>query len=315
MFESFRIALTAILPLTTIIFLGVYAKSKGYVSDKSLTEFNKIVFTFCLSLNLFQNVSGCDLSEAINPVAIVYAIAFIIISIIVAMFLLSKTSLPKKQQGVIAQAVFRSNFVILGLPIVESLFGADNVGATSIMIAAIVPVLNISAVLVLQYYSDAKGDIKTSIINILKNPLIIGALCGLVFLLTGIKVPKIVDECIHMVTKMTTPLALFILGGTFKFQAIKGNLKKIITADLIRLVVVPLIGLTGAIILGIRGVELATLMILFGGPVAVASYPMAVQMGLDGDLAAQLVLTSTILVLFTLFCFIVGLSSFGFLGV
>ena len=54
-------------------------------------------------------------------------------------------------------------------------------------------------------------------------------------------------------------------------------------------------------------------MILFAAPVAVSSYPMAVAMGADGDLAAQLVAYTTILCLPTIFLWTLLLNSMGWM--
>ena len=78
-----------------------------------------------------------------------------------------------------------------------------------------------------------------------------------------------------------------------------------------KLILVPMVGITGAVLLGYTKVELASMLVLFGGPIAVSSYPMAQEMGMDGDLAAQAVLTSTVMVLFTLFVYITILNSMG----
>ncbi len=82
---------------------------------------------------------------------------------------------------------------------------------------------------------------------------------------------------------------------------------------LIRLVLLPLIMVPLAWLIGLRGVELFLILVIFGTPVATSSYPMAVNMGGDGPLAGQLVFVSTVASLFTLFAFIFAMSSLGLL--
>ena len=55
------------------------------------------------------------------------------------------------------------------------------------------------------------------------------------------------------------------------------------------------------------------LLMIFATPVAVSSYPMAVNMNGDGPLAGQMVFVSTIASLFTIFGFIFTLSRMGLL--
>ena len=66
-------------------------------------------------------------------------------------------------------------------------------------------------------------------------------------------------------------------------------------------------------LIGLRGVELFQILMIFGTPVATASYPMAENMGGDGVLAGQLVFVSTAASLLTLFIFIFTMSRLGLL--
>ena len=68
-----------------------------------------------------------------------------------------------------------------------------------------------------------------------------------------------------------------------------------------------------AALFGFRGVPLISLLILFGGPVAVSSYSLAVQMDADSELAAELVVTTSLAVLFSFILFITVLGNLGFI--
>ena len=65
--------------------------------------------------------------------------------------------------------------------------------------------------------------------------------------------------------------------------------------------------------IGLRGVELFLILMIYGTPVATASYPMAQNMGGDGQLAGQLVFVSTVASLGTTFLFIFTMSQLGLL--
>ena len=103
------------------------------------------------------------------------------------------------------------------------------------------------------------------------------------------------------------------MGATFNFQAINDSFKQLTFTVVSKLILVPIIGIGGAILLGFSGENLIPLIIFFGGPVAVSSYPMAQNMGGDGDLANQAVVFTTILSLFTLIIFITIAANLGIL--
>ena len=65
------------------------------------------------------------------------------------------------------------------------------------------------------------------------------------------------------------------------------------------------------IALGLRGVALACTYIAFGAPTAVSSYPMAQQMGGDGELAAETVAISSAFCILTTFLFVFAMKSMG----
>ena len=311
--QSLFIAARAVIPVTLIMILGAFTRKLGTISEKSFKDFNWVVFHYCLPISLFMNIVNADLSTLSNVSLIIFAIASILIIIGVSMLVTRNSSLPDEKLGVIIQGLFRTNFAILGVPIVEGIYGAGNAAVASVMIAFVLPVFNITAVLLLQKYSGKQADLKKTLMNVLKNPLIIGALIGFVFKILRLPLPELAVSTIQTFNKMTTPLSLFVLGGCFNYTSLADNKKLLGIYTLLKMIVVPMIVLTAAVMIGYRGAELVTLLVLFGGPAAISSYTMAVQMGLDGDLASQCVIISTITVVVTMFLFITGFSALGLL--
>ena len=105
--------------------------------------------------------------------------------------------------------------------------------------------------------------------------------------------------------------ALFVLGSTLHFSSIRKNLKYLVSALGLKLVLIPSIIMVLAVNLRFRPVECFVLFAMFATPVAAASYPMAQNMGGDGELAGELVVTSTVVSVFTIFFWIYFLKSIG----
>ena len=80
---------------------------------------------------------------------------------------------------------------------------------------------------------------------------------------------------------------------------------------LILLALFPLIAVSIAAMLGMRGVELACMLLAFGSPTAVNSAVMAQQMGSDGDLATEAVVFTTAFSALTMFLFVFALKTLG----
>lgn len=149
--------------------------------------------------------------------------------------------------------------------------------------------------------------------GIVTNPLIIASILGIIVLISGIKLPVFAEKSVGDVAKIATPLALILLGASVNLRSVKGNLKQLIIAVSGKLIIIPLAGITIATLLGMRGGDIALLVSALASPTAVSSYPMALQMESDGELAAQIVAFSTTLCIVTVFLWVFVLKQINIL--
>ena len=242
-------------------------------------------------------------------------ISFTIIGIlsiyILGYFVVLGVTRDNSKRGVMLQGFFRSNYAILGIPVIEYICRGRQSGLSSLMVAVVVPLFNVLAVVCLERFRNGKPGIGKLLRGIITNPLIIGCLLGLICYLSGIKLPAIVEKAVSDVAKIASPLAIIVLGASFSFSSLRGCARELIITVLARLVIVPAVAVSFAVLMGFSGEALACILIAFGAPVAVSSFSMAQQMGGDENLAAQVVVVSSVLCLVTLFGFIFGLSAIG----
>ena len=307
------ISFNVVVPLFLNILLGYILKITKLWDEHTLKVMNKAVFKSFLPILLFYNVYKTDLNGAINAKLMIFAPAAIFTACILATIVIMFIEKENKRRGVLIQSIFRSNFVLFGLPVVISLFGDESAGITSMLIAVIVPMFNFLAVIVLEIFRGGKINIKKIVQGIITNPLILSSMAGLVLLFLGIKLPHFLEMSINDISKIATPLALIILGGSFEFSGISNNIKQIFIGVFGKLVVVPLIFVPIAISLGFRQIELATLMIMLTAPTAVSSFTMAEQMDADGELAGQLVVFTSAISVFTIFIWIFVVKQLGYI--
>ena len=202
-------------------------------------------------------------------------------------------------------------FGLFAIPLTESVFGSEGVALASMMIAVVVPIYNVVAVVVLEYFRGGVPKIGQLAKNVLSNPMIMGAIVGFVFFGLHIYLPACVEKPVKAFSDLSTSLALFVLGSTLHFSSIRKNLKYLVSALGLKLVLIPSIIMVLAVKLQFRPVECFVLFAMFATPVAAASYPMAQNMGGDGELAGELVVTSTVVSVFTIFLWIYFLKSIG----
>lgn len=312
--NSFIIAMDAIFPICLLIILGYFLKSIGLLSKITLKEMNQVVFKILIPINLMENIIETNIDSVFDLKLVIFSIVILLLIILVSMFLVPLISKDRKRQGVIVQALYRTNYVLLAIPICESLCGKEYIGVTALLVSIIVPIINLLAVLVLQYYGNKGSSFKSTLISLIKNPMIIASLIGIGIQFFHIPIGGFIGSTIGKISSSATPIALIILGGTFELANMKQNIREVLIVVLGKLVIIPIILLPIAVcVFDFTGISLASVLVLVAGPVAVSSFPMAEAMGLDGKLAGEIVFSSTLMCLFTLFVWITIISYLGLL--
>lgn len=332
-------AINAVLPIILLIFLGYLLRQKGFLSENFLAVSNKLVFKLMLPAMLFINIYNLDSLADIQWDITLYALAAILVIFCLSLVTSVLTTPVPQRRGVILQCCFRSNFVIIGLPLAGALGGAEAESVAAVLSAASIPLFNVLAVISLSVFVGKKESFGESVKHILKgiltNPLIIAvalavACLGVRWAQTAFFSAEVFRldrelafffDAIVTLKNGATPLALMVLGGQFVFSAVKALKKEILVATLWRVVLSPLIGVGGAILLTHLGVLHCTqahypaLVALFGSPVAVSSAIMAKGMGNDEQLATQLVVWTTIASGVTVFLIVCVLMATGYIPV
>ena len=330
-------AVNAVAPVVLLILLGYLLRQSGFLSGDFVKTGNRLVFNVCLPCMLFINVYNIESFAAINWPFVLYCAAVILL--IFALGFVTAVLLTKRpeRRGVIWQCSFRSNFAIIGLSLAGALGGDEAEAVAAIVSSFAVPLLNIISVVSLSVFAKEgeKSDFRKILKNIAKNPLIISVVLGLLCLCIrelqvaklGAAVFTLKEQCKFLYTavnnlkSVASPFALLVLGGQFTFSAVKGLLKEIAAGTLWRILLAPLIGIGGAVLLGGMGVlscganEYPALIAMFGSPAAVSSAVMASSMGADEQLATQLVVWTSLFSVITVFAEVCILMAAGLLPV
>lgn len=309
--QALSIAFHAIVPLFLIIAVGYTVKRLGWIGQEDVRRFNKVTFYTFMPVMLFYNIYTSDFSQAVRLpyVLLVVGAALGMIAISIGITLLVEKT--PQRRGVMIQAAFRSNFVLLGLPIAMELLPGGNFGVTALMIAIVVPIYNIVSVVVLEFFRGGKPNVKEVLLAVLKNPLLIGSAAGLLVQALHIVLPEVLVSFAGKMNSAATPLLLVLLGASFEGRELAGYKKELLVCVGLRLVVFPGVILTLAMLLGLRDIEFVTLLAMCAAPTAVNSFNMAQQLGGDSHLAGSAVVVSTALSFFTLFFWITLFKHLG----
>ena len=316
MMDSFLFAVNAVLPNILIVIIGYVAKRIGLVNEDLAKAMNKLVFRLLLPCMLFLNVYKIDNLASMDFGYIWYAIGVTFLMFLVAIPAVMTITKSEDQRGALAQAVFRSNYALIGIPLATSLFGSEGGTVATLLSAFSVPLFNILAVICLTVFGNGgKIDLKKILLGIVKNPLIIsialGCVCiGIRAVLQHYNIPfrlsnvEPIYKTLSQLSATATPIALLVLGAQFELSAVPALKKQIIFGVAAKTVIVPTVALVIAYFMGcFSGAHFAAFVALFATPVAVSSVPMAQEMGADAKLAGQLVVWTTVASAFTIFLF------------
>ena len=332
-------SVNAVLPIVLLIALGYILRRIGLFHSAFLKTGKDLVFKVLLPCSLFVNIYNIEGFGAIRWDIVIYCVTIILLMYGIGFAVGSLSTRDPLQKGVIWQAAFRSNFAIIGLPLATALGGDEGAAMAAIISAFAIPMFNLCTVSALSYYTGGNGSkrsVGSFLLDVLKNPLTVGVLMGLVALaIRGLQTlafggvvfslkndTPFLFKVLDNLKSATTPLALLVLGGQCEFSATKGIFKQLAIGTACRIILAPVIAIVGAVLLNTYtnwlpcgNGEYAALIALFGSPVAVSSAIVAASMGNDEQLASQMVVWTSVGSVISIFVIVCIMMAAGLLAI
>lgn len=318
--NNFIYSINVTMPIFLVMVIGWMLKQRGMLDEHFVSVTNKFNFQVTLPFMVFRDLSAVDIKAVFD---FKYVMFCALVTTVCFFVIWGGAKLLLKDQtmtGAFVQASFRSSAAVMGLAFIENIYGSSAMGP--LMIIGAVPLYNIFSVIVLTFEAqpddaDAKRDmsrLKQAGINIVKNPIIIAIVLGLIVAYFQIDFPTIVDNTVGYIAKTATPLALIGMGAGFEGRKALAKIKPTIAASLIKLVAQPLVFVPLAVALGFNGEKLIGILVMLAAPATPSCYIMAKSMKNDGVLTASIVVLTTLLAAFTLTGWIFVLKCLQLIG-
>lgn len=311
--DDLLFSLNTVLPLLGMMAIGFAARRLGIIGESAARQINACVFKIFLPLLLCFNIVDTKLGASFDGRTLLYAFVTTLSCFGVLFFVTPRLCHDRASCGVLIQGIARSNYAIFGIPLVSMMYPNADTSIAVIMVAVVVPVFNVLSTIALMVFAGERTHPLRILKGVLLNPLIIATLAGFLLWYFQIPLPTMIETPLRNLGSIATPLALFILGASLDFGKARANGKLLVISVTGRLIGVPLIFLSLAIALGIRDVSLAALIAVYASPTSVSSFPMAQQMGGNGDLAGGQVVFTTVFSILTVFLWVFALRSLGYL--
>lgn len=311
--DDLLFSLNTVFPLLGMMAIGFAARRLGIIGESAARQINACVFKIFLPLLLCFNIVDTKLGASFDGRTLLYAFVTTLSCFGVLFFVTPRLCHDRASCGVLIQGIARSNYAIFGIPLVSMMYPNADTSIAVIMVVVVVPVFNVLSTIALMVFAGERTHPLRILKGVLLNPLIIATLAGFLLWYFQIPLPTMIETPLRNLGSIATPLALFILGASLDFGKARANGKLLVISVTGRLIGVPLIFLSLAIALGIRDVSLAALIAVYASPTSVSSFPMAQQMGGNGDLAGGQVVFTTVFSILTVFLWVFALRSLGYL--
>jgi malate permease and related proteins len=286
-------------PVFAMLFLGVALKRLRLIDAAFISTASTLVFRGTLPTLLFLGIVKADLDNALQPGLLLY-FALATLGCFLLAWAWSIWRCPQDDRGVYTQGAFRGNNGIVGLALATAMYGDYGLSLGAVLGGVVILCYNTLSAIILAIYSpEAKTDAWSLSKSVLGNPLIIGVLAAIPFAWWQIQLPDWLMVSAEYFAKMSLPLALICIGGTLTLASLRQGRGVAISSSLMKVLWLPLVATLGAWLWGFRDADLGILFLYFVSPTAAASFVMAKAVGGNHQLAAAIIVITTLASVFT----------------
>ena len=291
--ETQSVILDVAAPVLLMITMGAFLRRIQLINDGFILISSRFVFQVSMPALFFFGMLGNNLNGLISVNLAAYFIASIVLTFLLSWLLAVKLDVPERQRGVFVQIAFRGNCGIFSVALVVNMFGPDGVALGGVMSGLSVLLFNILAEVILTRYSHGKLQLVPVLKSLLKNPLILGIVLGVVANFIGLKLPVFVVKTGSLIGGLSLPLALICIGGSLVTSGFTLP-KHFPMAILSKVALSPIVFTALAYVFGFSQKELLFLFIFLAAPTAASAYVTAVAKGDDGKSTANAIATTTL---------------------
>ena len=308
---------TSVIPLFSVIFLGFFAGKAGIMDQHGVRTLVAFVFYIAMPALLFRMMAITDIAAIKDwPVLAAYLTALVPIFILGAVtgrLLLRQSFAEMTIQGFGSSF---SNGVILGLPLVLSLYGER--GGVPALLIIMLDILLFSSVTLLLETATLRQRGKTEsgpfligrdlLLSVLRNPLILASILGIIVGLSGLGLPSVVEKTLAFTGQAGPPAGLFALGASLSLREVSGEFRPVVSMVGFKLVLHPLLAwLTVTYLFDLDPIVVSVAVLFAACPVGANTYIFAEQYDCGIATSATAVLISTGLAIITISALILSL--------
>lgn len=293
--------LTIVAPIFGLIVIGYVAGRFRLVSEQAGQGIADFAFTLAIPALLCRTIATAELGT-LSPVAIwgsFYTAGFLtwIAATLATRFLLGR---PAADAPAIAMTSTFGNTIMLGLPLSMGVYGAEATAIVALILSIHAPTWWLTGML----HAEASGDyagqsrfaiLRNAIVDLARNPIVIGILAGALWRLTGEPLPAALDRLLQLMAQAGVPAALVALGlSLLKFE-IKGQVATLALEIALKLLWMPALAwIFATYVFGLDSVTRGVVVIMAAVPTGANAFLFATRLGRAVDSTSGAVALGTL---------------------
>ena len=289
---------STIVPVFVVIFLGLYAKHRGFFTPDFLNQANRLVYYIAIPAMIFSSIAKASLKTETHIPVILITLFVLLVVAATAFGLTRILNMPKSSKGSFIHSAFHGNLGYIGFAVAFYYLGNKGFVKAAIISGFVMILQNLMAVVVLQYHSEKNeggATIGDTLKKTITNPVILSVLAGFLVAFFNIPIPEIIDRSLEILKGLALPMALLIIGASLSFQNLKPRFINAGITTCIKLILAPAIGLLLFKLFSILPDDYLPAMIVLASPTATLTYIMAKEIGGDPDFAVAVISISTLI--------------------
>lgn len=291
---------SALGPLFLLILLGALLGWRRLPGEDFWPQLERLIYFLLFPAMLVATLATADVSKV--PVGRVALVLLGSLGLFAAVLwrLRAWLGLDAAAFTSVFQGAIRFNTYV-GVAGAAALHGSLGATVAAVAVALMVPVVNILCVAsFIMAGTLGPSSFTSSLAALARNPLILACVLGITLNLTGIGLPGWSEDTVELLGRAALPLGLVAVGVALRPRALVRLDRGVWAANTIKLVLIPALVLTLALLFGLDTVSRDVVLLFAALPTATSAYILARQLGGDAELMAALITGQTLLAMLTL---------------
>ena len=228
--------ITQLISLFLMMFVGYLVARAGIMTPEFRARLSSYTLSCVAPFAILSAVLESDSTPVTMLSAVGVSFVFYIFMVILAALLVRLARTKKEERGWDQLMLIFTNVGFMGIPVIQSVYGADGVARLSMFILMFNLFFFSYGILLIA--SGEKINFKAML-----NPCIVGALCGLLCGTTGLRFPAVIEDTMASIGAMNTPLAMMIIGGSVAHSDVFAALRnpRLYRVTALRMLVMPVL--------------------------------------------------------------------------